>query len=290
MYISYSVTAAECKDRWVKVRDNHRKALQRRRTKSGQAATNSKPPKFEKELSFLVPYLVDDAQRQSNFTPACTQITSQSQDDSNDLVDGDEETDDLHGPAAPTGASSGDLHPTTVYSPPPISAYSSSSASSSTYYKTNTNPKKRFRNAPPDISAANVLQEYLATKQHSPSTTNQIEDPLTSFFMCIANTVKGFPARDQIEMKRKIFQLVSDREMDIAVRVHEVNIPEHSQILSSHGYCPTLPQHAGTVAPQCTAAVTNIGTDVCSSETHENVQENFNILLSLANINRTNSQ
>ncbi|XP_046683287.1 uncharacterized protein LOC124369353 [Homalodisca vitripennis] len=62
--------AGSDKERWVKIRDCHRKALQRRRTKSGQAAKKIKPPRYEKELAFLVPYLVDDDQRTSNFAPS----------------------------------------------------------------------------------------------------------------------------------------------------------------------------------------------------------------------------
>lgn len=49
------------------MRDNHRKALNLRKTRSGQAASKTKPPKYEKELSFLAPYLLDDAIRQLNF-------------------------------------------------------------------------------------------------------------------------------------------------------------------------------------------------------------------------------
>lgn len=54
------------RERWVRIRDNHRKALKLRQTKSGQVATNMKPPKCYKELTFLVPYLFEDEDRISN--------------------------------------------------------------------------------------------------------------------------------------------------------------------------------------------------------------------------------
>jgi hypothetical protein len=52
-----------CRERWKGLRDNHRKALRLRKTKSGQAASKTKAPKFEKELSFLVPYIFDEETR-----------------------------------------------------------------------------------------------------------------------------------------------------------------------------------------------------------------------------------
>ena len=81
-----SVAGVDCKDRWVRVRDNHRKALQRRRTKSGQAAKKIKPAKYEQELNFLVPYLSDGDIRQSNF--------SQSEDHKNTPSEIEEEQDE----------------------------------------------------------------------------------------------------------------------------------------------------------------------------------------------------
>ena len=39
--------------------------------------------------------------------------------------------------------------------------------------------------------------------------------------MTMAKTVKGFPLRDQVEIKKKIFQLISDKEMDIALKMCE---------------------------------------------------------------------
>lgn len=56
-------------ERWTRIRDNHRKALNLRKTKSGQAASKLKPPKFFQELSFLVPYLNDEEDRRSNLSP-----------------------------------------------------------------------------------------------------------------------------------------------------------------------------------------------------------------------------
>ncbi|GFG31208.1 hypothetical protein Cfor_07624 [Coptotermes formosanus] len=54
-----------CRERWKRLRDNHRKALRLRQAKSGQGASKIKAPKFEKELTFLVPYICDEEIRES---------------------------------------------------------------------------------------------------------------------------------------------------------------------------------------------------------------------------------
>ncbi|XP_071653243.1 uncharacterized protein [Temnothorax longispinosus] len=50
-------SVAACKTRWSNIRDNFRKSLKRRVTKSGQAASKIIKYKFEEELQFLLPYL-----------------------------------------------------------------------------------------------------------------------------------------------------------------------------------------------------------------------------------------
>ncbi|KAG8300816.1 hypothetical protein J6590_067087 [Homalodisca vitripennis] len=45
---------ANLKEEWRKLRDRHRQALFRKKTKSGQSATKLKPWKYEKQMEFLV--------------------------------------------------------------------------------------------------------------------------------------------------------------------------------------------------------------------------------------------
>ncbi|CAG5021759.1 unnamed protein product [Parnassius apollo] len=65
----FIVTGNACKERWTRIRDNHRKALNLRKRKSGQAASKIKAPKFSQELSFLTPYLNDEEEWRSNLSP-----------------------------------------------------------------------------------------------------------------------------------------------------------------------------------------------------------------------------
>lgn len=221
----------------MRVRDNHRKALQRRRTKSGQAAKKIKPAKYEQELTFLVPYLSDGDIRQSNF--------SQSEDHKNtpseieEEQDENEEADELSPttalPIPSTTISSGvstDRAPALAsfsnkdsFTPSlsPTSNYSSVSTSSSVRNaRTSYGLKPRNRSGyPPVKTVATVLERYLTEKKSGQSNGGDSEEALTTFFMSMAKTVKGFPVRDQIEVKKKLFQVVSDKDMEIAFRSSE---------------------------------------------------------------------
>ncbi|XP_072761189.1 uncharacterized protein [Anoplolepis gracilipes] len=48
---------AACKARWNNIRDNFRKSMKKRVTKSGQAAPKNKKYKYEDQLSFLLPFM-----------------------------------------------------------------------------------------------------------------------------------------------------------------------------------------------------------------------------------------
>ncbi|KAJ4425483.1 hypothetical protein ANN_28099 [Periplaneta americana] len=47
----------ECKVRWVSLRDLFRKALKKRKTKSGQATNTEKKWKYEDYMLFLIPFI-----------------------------------------------------------------------------------------------------------------------------------------------------------------------------------------------------------------------------------------
>ncbi|KAG8333940.1 hypothetical protein J6590_100150 [Homalodisca vitripennis] len=203
-----NVTGSD-KERWVKIRDCHRKALQRRRTKSGQAAKKIKPPRYEKELAFLVPYLVDDDQRTSNFAPS----VNSTEDKAGGIDENEEEVLNDTEDSYPASLSTSPLLVNTTKSVP--------LNTSSTLSPGNVKPlmyKKRNRNGGQPKTAATVLQEYLNNISERPKTVEVADSLTTFFFQSMEKTVRGFPLRDQIEMKKKIFQLVSDREMDLVYR------------------------------------------------------------------------
>lgn len=55
--IKCDISGDECRKRWTQIRDNYRKALKARATKSGQGASMTKPIRFEKELEFMRDFL-----------------------------------------------------------------------------------------------------------------------------------------------------------------------------------------------------------------------------------------
>jgi hypothetical protein len=186
------------------LRDNHRKALNLRKTKSGQATSNTKPPKYEKELSFLSPYLLDDAIRQSNFPSAGV-------DDGNG-EDDDRNTDDIEEDSVTANDSN----------------LSTQSSARSSYTSRSKRTKKCTSSEEP--SAAVILKEYLDAKKAT-DIPNRQDDTLTNFFLNMADTVKSFPTKDQVELKSRIFQLVNSVEMRIA---NDMAAPTQSSPINSN--------------------------------------------------------
>lgn len=176
------VTGNVCKERWTRIRDNYRKALNLRKTKSGQAASKLKPPKFFQELSFLVPYLNDEEERRSNLSPT--------------IVNNDDETQLV----APSDSSN--LDTSDAGSQESIESVRTVGRKS-TYAVSQTSQGS---------TVANVLQQYLTRTEQN---RNQ-SDPLLDFFINMAKTVKTFPLSDQIQIKSHLFQMVNNVEMRLA--------------------------------------------------------------------------
>ncbi|KAF5299786.1 hypothetical protein FQR65_LT19459 [Abscondita terminalis] len=89
------------------------------------------------------------------------------------------------------------------------------SASSSTRSGTSTSFVQRTKrtSSVQQPSAATVLQDYLETRKKQSSSAGKSEDALTKFFLSMAETVGGFPQRDQVDIKSKLFQIVNAVEM-----------------------------------------------------------------------------
>lgn len=65
------------------------------------------------------------------------------------------------------------------------------------------------------VSTASVLQEYLTTKNKAKTLVKEY-DPLTEFFVNMAYVVKKFPLHEQINIKKKLFENVTEVEMKLA--------------------------------------------------------------------------
>ncbi|XP_041977535.1 uncharacterized protein LOC121731913 [Aricia agestis] len=192
-----------CRERWTKLRENHRKALQLRRTKSGQAASKMKPPKYNKELSFLVPHLQDDKNRSTN---------KQKYDLS---LDHTTEHSSVNSPLSPQSQSSFQCESLD---------YQDCSAQITTRHG-------RSRNFDSDPSTASVLKEYLERRDTNISDSDE-KDPLIGFFINMGRTVRGFPIEEQIKLKNKIFLLVNNTELKMAMQATARETEQTTDILS----------------------------------------------------------
>ena len=66
-----------------------------------------------------------------------------------------------------------------------------------------------------NICAVSVLKEYLETKKKKENEAATL-DSLSAFFLNMAQMIKTFPLRDQIEIKRSLFEMVTSVEMRLA--------------------------------------------------------------------------
>jgi hypothetical protein len=198
------------KERCVRLRDNQRKALKLRQTKSGQAAaTNMKPPKYNKELRFLTPYLFDEETRMSSIpSPTHKEEASNEQTEDNDAKESSEieyracleQESDTADTGAALSLSGGDISATTP------------SLSNVSFRVTREKLKKRHNTDNTHGSVASVFKDCLASKEER----RLPEDALTNFFITMAQTVQTSPLPDQVEIKRKLFEVENSVESRIA--------------------------------------------------------------------------
>lgn len=143
-------------------------------------------------MSFVRPFLAD-RQQISNVAPSESSETEMQDQEE------DSQVDDVTSPAS-------------ILSAPSTSRADSSASNKSQISAEKRSHMKRKQNT---LSSAQVLQDYLNEKASRRKCTPEIQlssDPITKFFDCMAETVKAFPPQLQIEVKSKIFGIVSDAE------------------------------------------------------------------------------
>lgn len=183
-------SASACKERWLRLRDNYRKAPKFRKGKSGDAAVETKPYKYEAEMSFLKKYLPDRHQKTNVTEPSTSAVNCPiPSEDGEDVRMGDTEN-------------FIDLEPVTPVS---TSSNNSSIFRATTSAVPRSTPKRKkvqLENTQPS-SVAGVL-EYLQTT----NATNSEGNRLKQFFLAMSETAKSFPPELQINVKGKIFNII----------------------------------------------------------------------------------
>lgn len=194
------ILVSECKKRWNQLRDAYRKALKNRETRSGQGNISIKKWKYEEIMSFLAPYFAERNQKSNLYT-------EESQDSVNNISIDTENLDpssDGNTPFSPTSVSS-----LRSPSPPPGCSVSPSISTTSQQSKTKT-PSKQIK------PLSHVLHEYLGERKKLK--VENKTDHLKKFFESMEETVRTFPPVFQIEVKNKIFKVVSEYEYKTLLR------------------------------------------------------------------------
>ena len=183
----YFLSAEECKRRWKLLRDGYRRA-NLKKTKSGQATIFVKPWKFEKQMAFLHPTFQDRPQV-SNLGSSATQMV-----EDDDEVDVEKVLDDNVREPSQFEQQTPHTAGGTPTDPSPISdtVVPSPSGSTSSLYK---------RKAVRQLSAGEVLQNYLATKREEKQKELRPTDQLSKFFSAMEETVRQLPVDLQLNAK-----------------------------------------------------------------------------------------
>ncbi|XP_047035023.1 hyphally regulated cell wall protein 1-like [Helicoverpa zea] len=155
-------TGEECQKIWSNIRNNFRKALNNRKTKSGDPYTKRRPIKFEKELEFLKKFI--QHRKQTSNLDSSSEDTQTSFAESA-VVDSDERS---------VSRMTNDSHHSSII--------------------------------PEPTTTAEILNKYIESKKEV--------DAIDSFFQTMAATVKKLPKREQVRIKRQIFNMVTDAELN----------------------------------------------------------------------------
>ncbi|XP_049865355.1 transcription factor Adf-1-like [Pectinophora gossypiella] len=185
-----SSTESECKKTWANLRESYRRAVVKKRTKSGQAATTSKKWQFEEEMSFLLPHM---KQRKT--------ISSLTEDDSE--VDENVDVNEL---LSNHDDSSMSLNEELNITNRPESSATNTSANSPLF--PNIPKRKRLKGTQECTSASAQLLQYLLKEKEAKK-----DDEIDQFFSSIATTVKKLNRYSQSVLKSRIFNMVSEFEL-----------------------------------------------------------------------------
>lgn len=201
------ILVPDCKKKWSLLRDAYRKAIKNRQTRSGQANVPIKKWKFEDLMSFLVPIFAERNQK-SNLPEHSQNLYDAINVDTENIENIDSASTEKS-ILSPSSVSS--RHPLSPISEPQSEPISPSTRSQPISPSTRSQalPKKTQRQPPPAVSE--VLEQYLGDRKRSKVEKNA-SDHLKKFFESMEETVRTFPPGLQIEVKSRIYNLVSEYE------------------------------------------------------------------------------
>lgn len=246
--VQFLFVVAQCKKKWTCLRDGYRKAVKKRKPKSGDPKKKFKKWKYEDVMTFMIPFFSEREQK-SNLD------SDESEEETNDLIE-DEEQDVERACSQTTegenttllnndnGCGNHRSQNSERASSRNSSSHCSASNSTTTDFPPTPSTSKsdsRRDQLPP---MAQVLKNYFDHKQTTKLPKQS--DHLHKFFDAMQETVRSFAPALQIEIKSKISQLVTEYErrnlkMQQSAQQDSSNQPQHYFLsFNEQSFTPTF--------------------------------------------------
>ncbi|KAL4709232.1 hypothetical protein ACJJTC_010532 [Scirpophaga incertulas] len=233
-------SAASCKQRWQGLRDAYRRAMNKKKGKSGQAAKKIKKWKYEDEMSFLASFFGSKTNLES---VEMSSDDEESQDDAMEVQNPNSGNEINSTDAVDVAAS----HVTEIRTENDSIVRNISSQPQHSEVKKAKAIKKAKVQPKPSASAV-LMSRLLDEQMNVPRQCDH--DELDRFFLSISETVKKFSPYLQAIVKNKTFSLVSEMEL---------------QQLAPPRFITTTPQYTGTPSPASTSSIETSATPMPTS-------------------------
>ncbi|KAI8438210.1 hypothetical protein MSG28_010828 [Choristoneura fumiferana] len=238
--------ATACKQRWQGLRDAYRRSLNKKKSKSGQAAKYVKKWKYEDEMSFVASYFVERKTYDSVEPPSDDDEESQNHgaatEDQN--LNSDYEINSTD--AVDVAVSNIPTEVEIQYEDDTIVRNTSSQPQHVEAKKAKIFKKSKF---PAQSASAGLMSRFLDTQSIIPQQCEH--DEIDRFFLNISETVKQFSPYQQAIAKNKIFNIVSEMEL---------------QQLAPPNFTTTSPQYAYASPASTSSGARATATPMSTSE------------------------
>nr|XP_023023319.1 midasin-like isoform X2 [Leptinotarsa decemlineata] len=208
----------ECKKKWASIRDQFRRTLQKRKTKSGQAAAKKQKYKYEEVLDFLLPHIMG-RETLSN-VPSCEEKTDDSELNprmEESELDPESEAESQKEVSQCSGNSQTIVQPT---SPVPLAGRTQATPRKKHYFarpvnvkRTGANVQKTAHESPSSQLMAYILAEKETERNQTICATNPPQHPVDIFLASLAPTLKSLDPILLNQAKTAIFATVQEFEL-----------------------------------------------------------------------------
>ncbi|CAH2041306.1 unnamed protein product, partial [Iphiclides podalirius] len=199
-------SALACKQRWQCLRDAYRRALNKKKGRSKQAAKTVKPWKYENEMAFVVPFFMERKTQDSVEIASDDELSDNSDENhARDSIVSEKPNTEID--IDDTPANVNDANGTRILDEVP--------KNESQHKKSTKNPKAVKRKAVQTEASACATSMAKLIDDQNKLDAPRGHDELDRFFLNISETVKKFSPYVQALAKNKIFTIVSEMELEL---------------------------------------------------------------------------